>query len=77
MKWLLRILIGLAVAGTVAAGAMVIHDSGGTDTPAAAAASVDADGQVAGSGIVEASTGTIPVSTPVTGLIERMEVRWG
>jgi HlyD family secretion protein len=77
MKWPLRILIGLAVAGTVAAGAMVIHDNGGTAAPATAAAPVDANGQVAGSGIVEASTGTIAVSTPVTGLIERMEVSWG
>lgn len=78
MNWPLRILIGLAVAGTIAAGMTVVHDSA---TPAAPVTPVSQaaadDGRVAGSGIVEASTGTIAIGTPVTGLVDRMEVTWG
>lgn len=76
MKMRIRILIGLAVAGTLAAGALVVHDSAVPVRPAAAQPPTG-DGQIAGSGIVEASTGTIAVGTPVTGLVDRMDVRWG
>ena len=77
MKWPLRFLIGLAVAGTVAGGAMVIHDEAPAPVPSATSEPAAGDGRVAGSGIVEASTGTIAVGTPVTGLVERMDVTWG
>lgn len=78
MNWPLRILIGLAVAGTLAGGAMVVRDGARPSAPVSTASSVIADdGRVAGSGIVEASTGTIAVGTPVTGLVERMDVTWG
>lgn len=78
MNWPLRILIGLAVAGTLAAGALVVHDSAAPSATATTASAPIADnGRVAGSGIVEASTGTIAIGTPVTGLVERMDVTWG
>lgn len=78
MNWPLRIMVVLAVAGGIAGGAMVVHDRAAPSLPPPTATSVIADdGQVAGSGIVEASTGTIAVGTPVTGLVDRMDVTWG
>jgi multidrug efflux pump subunit AcrA (membrane-fusion protein) len=76
MSMAVRLLIGAAVLGAAGGVAMVVHDSAAP--PAATAATVPADdGRVAGSGIVEASTGTIAVGTPVTGLVERLDVSWG
>jgi HlyD family secretion protein len=78
MKGTVRLLVGLAIVGAIAAGAMVVRDGTATDTRTSAASSRgSANGPVAGSGIVEASTGTIAVGTPVTGLVDRMEVQWG
>ena len=78
MNWPLRIMVGLALAGGVAGGAMVLHDRATPSSSTLADTSPIADnGQVAGSGIVEASTGTIAVGTPVTGLVDRMDVTWG
>ncbi|TPG16777.1 HlyD family efflux transporter periplasmic adaptor subunit [Sphingomonas koreensis] len=78
MNWPFRIMAGLALAGTIAAGAMVVHDRAAPSSAAPIASSpVTDNGRVAGSGIVEASTGTIAVGTPVTGLVDRMDVTWG
>ncbi|TPG12769.1 efflux RND transporter periplasmic adaptor subunit [Sphingomonas oligophenolica] len=76
MNWPLRIMIALAVAGGIAGGVMVVRDSAVPSSATAAPAPAN-DGRVAGSGIVEASTGTIAVGTPVTGLVDRMDVTWG
>lgn len=77
MSWPLRIIAGLALSGAVGAGVMVVADQADPDAPATpASAPVADDGRVAGSGIAEASTGTIAVGTPVTGLVERMDVTW-
>lgn len=57
---------------------MVVHDRATSTSAAPAAIAPVADGgQVAGSGIVEASTGTVAVGTSVTGLIDRMDVTSG
>jgi HlyD family secretion protein len=78
MNWPFRILIGLAVAGAIGAGAIVIRDGRALPgPPPAATASPTGDGRVAGSGIIEASTGTIAIGTPITGLVESMDVTWG
>lgn len=78
MNWPLRIMAGLAIAGMIAAGTMVVHDRAAPSATAPSATSPQADDdRVAGSGIVEASTGTIAVGTPVTGLVDRMDVTWG
>ncbi len=77
MNWPLRVMAGLALAGTIAAGAMIVRDRAAPSAPGAVASSpVADDGRVAGSGIVEAHTGTIAVGTPVTGLVDRMDVTW-
>jgi len=75
MNRMLVTLTGVAAVGAIGAGAMVIHDNA---SPAAAKARPAAgdDHRVAGSGIVEASSGTIAVGTPVTGLIARLDVTW-
>lgn len=74
----LTIMSALALVGAVAAGAMVMRDRAAPIEPAPRSTPTQADdGQVAGSGIVEASTGTIAVGTPVTGLVDRMDVTWG
>ena len=71
-------MIVLALAGGVAGGAMVLHDrSDSSSTAPTATSPIADDGRVAGSGIVEANTGTIAVGTPVTGLVDRMDVTWG
>lgn len=75
MSWPLRILAGVGVAGALAAGALVWKDDGKAPPPRAARATAD-DGHVAASGIVEASTGTIAVGPPLTGLVRQMEVTW-
>lgn len=75
MNWPLRILLSLAVAGAAGAGVMVARDDAAPTAPLTPATPVD-DGRVAGSGIVEADTGTIAVGTPVTGLVERIDVNW-
>jgi len=77
VNWPLRVMAALALAGVVAGGAMVVHDRAAPPPTARASAPAADDGRVAGSGIVEASTGTIAVGTPVTGLVDRMDVTWG
>lgn len=76
MNWSLRVLGGLALIGAAGAGIAVLHDSGSPAAPSPSASQHADDGQVAGSGIVEASTGTIAIGTPVTGLVNRLDVGW-
>ncbi len=65
MSWSLRILGGLALIGAAGAGIAVLHDRGSPAAPAPSASQPADDGRVAGSGIVEASTGTIAIGTPL------------
>ena len=75
MRWPLRIVALLAVLGAVGAG-VVIWGQGAPPQAVAANSPVADDGHVAASGIVEASTGTIAVGPPATGLVQRMDVTW-
>lgn len=73
------LLPALAVAGTALAAIAVIHDD--RAAPAVQSASlipqVPFDSYVAGTGIVEASTGNIAVGTPVSGIVVAIYVKTG
>ena len=68
----------LAAVGFVAAIATVLV---GNEAPPAAPAMLSArapyDSYVAGTGLIEASTGNIAIGTPVSGIVDAIYVKWG
>ncbi len=71
-------IVALAIVGGGATLAAVLVGEGhDTANPATTNRRDNAPSQVAASGIVEASTGTIAVGTPVPGVVSRMDVAWG
>lgn len=75
MSWPLRILSLLAIAGAAGAGVVAWQQAASPQAAAVRFPATD-DGHIAASGIVEASTGTIAVGPPATGLVQRMDVTW-
>lgn len=69
----------LAIAGVIAAVAMVMHDERAQPLAAVALPSpkVPFASYVAGTGLTEASTGNIAIGTPVSGIVSAVDVRWG
>ncbi len=72
-------LIAAAILGGLITLGAVITDEGGSPLAAPAPADVKeaTDTQIGASGLVEASTGTIAVGTPVAGIVSQMDVQWG
>lgn len=79
MNKAVAVIYGLAIVGGLATLVAVVRDEGHdrakpglpvADTPIQPV-------QIAASGIVEASTGTIAIGTPVAGIVSRMVVSWG
>lgn len=68
----------LAIVGAGATlGAVILDEGHDTAAPAATSSPNNGAVQVAASGIVEASTGTIAVGTPIAGIVSHMDVSWG
>ncbi|HLY91122.1 MAG TPA: efflux RND transporter periplasmic adaptor subunit [Acetobacteraceae bacterium] len=81
MTNLMKILVAAAAAGMVVTAGAVVHDrnAGGAaiSTMDAKSADFGGDGQIAGSGLVEAGSGTIAVASPVAGVVASVAVQWG
>lgn len=69
----------LAIAGVIAAVAMVMQDDRPPPLAAAGAPSpkVPFASYVAGTGLTEASTGNVAIGTPTSGIVNAIDVRWG
>lgn len=70
-------ILALSILGGVASVGAVVLDEGETVTSAPANDVQRGPVQIAGSGIVEGSTGTIAIGTPVAGIVAEMAARWG
>lgn len=76
-KAVAAILVLAIVGGGATLGAVMLDEGHDSARPAAISDRDTGPAQVAASGIVEASTGTIAVGTPVAGIVALMDVSWG
>jgi HlyD family secretion protein len=76
-KSIASILVLAILGGAATFGAVMLDEGHDKAKPAAASSQDNSQVQIAASGIVEASTGTIAVGTPVAGIVSRLDVSWG